>query len=183
MKNIVRNLTSLILSAALSICAYGQAVDHSITRVKDKLYEGAQKSPNILFINIDDLRPQLGCYGEKQMHTPNIDALASEGVLFEKAYCQSPLCGPSRASFMTGQYPQSIQVYNNKVHFRDKKPDIVTMPQFFKNKGYNAFGFGKIYHPPMHDDASWTEPIQQEIDGVSLYDANSFDYTITKNKI
>ena len=119
---------------------------------------GAEK-PNVLFIAVDDLRPQLGCYGEDFMHTPNMAALAATGMRFDRAYCQYPLCGPSRTSVMTGLRPDSVGVTDNKTHFRDRIPGIVTLPQHFKNHGYHAVAVGKIYHhtSEMQDDPSWSE--------------------------
>lgn len=123
---------------------------------------------NVLFITIDDLRPQLGCYGDETVKTPNIDQLASRGVLFERAYCQQALCGPSRASFLTGQRPGKIGVRDLHVHFRDVKPGIVTLPQLFKNNGYETMGLYKVFHlvgfdpdgfGNMNDTASWTVPL------------------------
>lgn len=113
--------------------------------------------PNVLFIAVDDLRPLLSCYGSKQMITPNIDLLAQRALLFENAYCQFPLCGPSRASALTGLRPNTIEVYNNKVHFREKNPSIISLPQHFKNNGYNTVGIGKVFHDTAMDSLSWNE--------------------------
>jgi len=114
---------------------------------------------NILFIAIDDLRPELGCYGQDYIHSPNMDRIASEGFKFEQAYCSMSWCAPSRTSLMTGLRPRKTGVRDLKTHFREKIPEAVTMPQFFKNNGYVALGFGKLYHndPYMQDSLSWTE--------------------------
>lgn len=117
--------------------------------------QGADK-PNVLFIAIDDLRPELGCYGAKHVVSPNIDRLAASGVLFERAYCQQPLCNPSRTSLMTGLRPETTGVTHNHAHFRDRLPDVVTLPQHFKNHGYGARAIGKLYHGVFPDDASKT---------------------------
>ena len=116
--------------------------------------------PNILFISVDDLRTQLGCYGEAQMHTPAIDSLASRGLLFERAYCQEATCGPSRTSVLTGRRPDTTQIYRNKdaVAFRDKMPGIVTLPQYFKDHGYFCEGLGKVFHNGVDDPESWSVP-------------------------
>ena len=116
---------------------------------------GAEKL-NVLFIAIDDLRPELGCYG-KPVKSPHIDRLAGEGTLFERAYVQVALCMPSRASMLTGRRPATTQVINFKVRFRSVLPDVVTMPQHFKNHGYYAAGFGKIFH--NDDQATWSVPL------------------------
>lgn len=113
-------------------------------------------SPNVLFIAIDDLRPELGCYG-KPVQSPNIDQLAREGTLFERAYVQCALCMPSRASLLTGRRPDTTGVVDFSVRFRDVLGDVATLPQHFKNNGYQAVAFGKIFH--NNDKASWTEPL------------------------
>jgi iduronate 2-sulfatase len=116
------------------------------------------KPPNILFIAIDDLRPELGCYGVDYVKSPNIDKLAAEGITFGRAYCSVSWCSPSRTSLMTGLRPSATGVMDLKTHFREKVPDHVTLPQFFKNQGYTSLGFGKLYHNDlaMQDDSSWT---------------------------
>lgn len=112
--------------------------------------------PNVLFIAVDDLRPELGCYG-KPVRSPNVDQLASEGTLFERAYVQVALCMPSRASLMTGRRPDTTGVVDFTVRFRDVLGDVVTLPQHFKNNGYHAAAFGKLFH--NDDPVSWSEPL------------------------
>ncbi|WP_299184055.1 sulfatase [uncultured Aquimarina sp.] len=120
--------------------------------------ENIKKKPNILFIAIDDLRPEIGAYGSDIAVTPNLDKLASEGLLFNRAYCQEAICSPSRASLMTGARPETINVIENFTYFREANPDIITLPQHFKNNGYETVHTGKIYHKPAFADLelSWS---------------------------
>jgi arylsulfatase A-like enzyme len=113
--------------------------------------------PNVLFIAVDDLRPELGCYGDAHIRSPNIDALAARGRLFERAYCQQAVCNPSRTSLMTGMRPDSIGVTGNHSHFRSIHPEVVTLPQHFKRNGYHAAAIGKIYHGVFPEGASITK--------------------------
>lgn len=114
--------------------------------------------PNIVFIAVDDLRPELGCYDSEIAITPNIDKLASNGITFNKAYCQEAICSPSRASLMTGARPETINVIENFTYFREANPDIITLPQHFKNNGYETVHTGKIFHKPAFADLdiSWS---------------------------
>lgn len=120
----------------------------------------AQGQYNVLFIMADDLRPLLGCYGHPEIRTPNIDRLAQRGTVFDRAYCQTPLCHPSRTSVLTGLRPETTEVFTNAIGFRDKLPDVVTMPQYFKAAGYHTQSIGKIEHNALaRDDAySWSVP-------------------------
>lgn len=106
----------------------------------------AADKPNVLFLICDDLNCDVGCYGHPMVKTPNIDALAAQGVRFERTYCQYPLCGPSRASFMTGMYPDQNLVRRNAIYIRERVPNVVTMSQMFRANGYFATRVGKIYH-------------------------------------
>lgn len=124
----------------------------------------AEQKLNVLFIAIDDLRPQLGCYGVKDIHTPNLDALAERGLLFNRAYCQQAVCSPSRTSLLTGRRPDTTRIYNLTDHFRDTIPNVVTLPQHFKNNGYFCQSFGKIYHDGLDDPKSWSAPSVAAID-------------------
>lgn len=117
-----------------------------------------QSKPNILFISIDDLRPDLGVYGNEDIITPNIDRFASEGVTFMRTYSQAAVCAPSRASLMTGIRPDSTRVWHLGDKFRKINPATVTMPQYFSRFGYHTVSIGKIFHNYMPDSVSWDEP-------------------------
>ena len=128
--------------------------------------EKTKRKPNILFIAIDDLRPELGCYGSEIAVTPNIDKLAQGGLLFNRAYTQQAICSPARASLMTGGRPETINVIENYTYFRDANPNIITLPQHFRAKGYETAYSGKIYHKPAFADheKSWSrEPAKVDI--------------------
>lgn len=119
--------------------------------------------PNVLFIAVDDMRVELGCYDQHWIRSPNIDRLAQRGLLFERAYCQQAVCNPSRASLLTGRRPHSLGIYDLPTHFRERFPEIVTLPQLFKNNGYHTQNIGKIFHNWRQekykgDSASWSVP-------------------------
>ena len=152
MKSTPIQKTTLVLSLGMILSAPGEG----------------QNKQNVLFIIADDLNCNLSSYGHYLVKTPNIDRLAEEGLLFQNAYCNFPLSGPSRASMMTGLYPDQTTIKLNAILLRDRMPDVTTMSQVFINKGYNATRIGKIYHynnpsdigTPGHDDPeSWTHTI------------------------
>lgn len=124
----------------------------------------AQKKPtksakryNVLFIASDDLRPDLGGYGNPLVKSPNIDRIVKKGTKFNKAYAQYPLCNPSRTSMLTGRYPTQTRIFNSNDYFRRTFPDWITLPQYFKNNGYATLRTGKIFHGGIDDQISWTE--------------------------
>ena len=118
---------------------------------------GSSDRPNVLFIAVDDLRPQLGCYGKSFMQTPCIDALASRGVLFERAFCMVPTCGASRASLMTGLRPHPRRFVSYTARADSEAPGIPTLNQQFKDHGYTTISLGKVFHFPQDSEAGWSE--------------------------
>lgn len=139
----------------------------------------APATPNVLFIAVDDLRPELNCYGAKHMQTPNIDRLASSGVLFERAYCQVSVCNPSRNSVLSGLRPDTTKILANNKFLRPTLPDVVTLPQHFKNHGYTALSLGKIFHhsegEPGDDLQSWSKP--------SWYHGKPYNHWFSKESV
>ena len=133
-------LTAVIVAAAL--CGPSPAADR----------------PNVLFVTIDDLRPELGCYGNTDIRTPHFDRFAEQAAVFLRAYCQAAVCAPSRASVMTGLRPDSTRVWDLRGKFRENLPDVVTMPQHFHAHGYYTVSMGKIFHNHMPDRVSFDEP-------------------------
>lgn len=124
-----------------------------------------KQRPNVLMIAIDDLKPLLGCYGEAEILTPNIDALANKGTVFLKNYCQQAVCAPTRASLLTGLRPDATKVWDLKTQLRDMVPTVVTLPQYFKEQGYITTGIGKVFDNRSVDkdlDApSWSVPYEK----------------------
>ncbi len=111
----------------------------------------AAQQPNVLFIVVDDLRVELGCYGNTPVKTPHLDRLAQRSTLFTRAYCQQSVCNPSRASVLTGLRPDSLKVWDLTTHFRQNLPEVVTLPQLFKKNGFHTQCIGKIFH-------NWRQP-------------------------
>jgi iduronate 2-sulfatase len=121
----------------------------------------AAPRPNVLLICVDDLKPTLGCYGDKAAKSPHIDALAQRGLRFDYAYCNQAVCAPSRNALLTSLRPQTTGIYDLATHFRKVTPAAVTLPQCFKNQGYQTEAIGKIFHVGhgnINDEASWSAP-------------------------
>lgn len=138
-----------------------------LSGVASSTFAQEKKTPprlNVLLIVADDLRNDLGCYGHPLVKSPHIDRLAKKGMRFDRAYCQYPVCNPSRTSFLTGLRPDSTKVLGNNVQFRTMLPDVVTLAQLFRMHGYFTASIGKIFHrgltiedlrPEMDDPKSW----------------------------
>jgi iduronate 2-sulfatase len=141
MKKLLRALSGLLLAAALCQGA-----------------EPPARRPNVLFIAVDDLRPEFGAYGATYIKSPNLDRLARSGMTFNRAYCQQAVCSPTRSSIMTGTRPDTTKVWDLVTHFRTALPDVVTLGQHFKNNGYFVQGMGKIYHGNLDDAPTWSVP-------------------------
>jgi iduronate 2-sulfatase len=142
----MKKLLAVTMAAALTSAAQAQ---------------NPQNRPNILFIAVDDLKPLLGCYGDKIVKSPNIDRLAKRGVVFERAYCNQAVCSPSRNALLTGVRPQTLGIYDLGTNFRKAAPDAVTLPQNFMKAGYRTEAIGKIFHVGHgngEDAASWSVP-------------------------
>lgn len=121
----------------------------------------AATRPNVLLICVDDLKPLLGCYGDRLVKSPSIDQLAARGILFERAYCNQAVCSPSRNALLTGLRPQTLGIYDLATNFRVAAPAAITLPQYLKQHGYRTASLGKVFHVghQNHDDlASWSVP-------------------------
>lgn len=119
------------------------------------------EKPNILLLLVDDLKPTLGVYGDKAAHSPNIDRLASKGMVFTQAYCNQAVCMASRYNLLLGSRSTSTGLYNFGKEFRDVYPNAVTLPQYFMNAGYHVESMGKVFHighGNTDDKASWSIP-------------------------
>lgn len=152
MKNYFNRLNGLNLSILLfsTIPAISQEI------------QNPPKKPNILFIAIDDLKPVLGCYGDKLIKTPNIDRIAKMGTVFLNNQCQQAVSAPTRASLLTGKRPDYIKVWDLKTLIRDLNPDIITLPQYLMSQGYTTCGVGKVFDTRSVDKSldkrSWSVP-------------------------
>ncbi len=118
----------------------------------------SQQKANVIFITFDDLRPDIGCYGNDEIFTPSLDKFAESGMVFMRTYCQVAVCQPSRASFFTGIRPDSLGSWHLNDHHRGLHPDVTVMPQYFHSQGYYTVGIGKTLHNSVHDSIAWDEP-------------------------
>jgi iduronate 2-sulfatase len=116
-----------------------------------------ENQPNVLFIAVDDLRPELGCYGQSHIQSPHIDKLAESGLTFNRAYCNIPVCGASRASILSGIRPNRTRFLDYSCRQDEDVPGVVSLPMHFKNNGYKTVSLGKIYHHQNDGQGSWSE--------------------------
>lgn len=147
------------LSAVLLIGVFGHAAPEEAV---------AKEKYNVLFIAADDLRMNLGCYGDEVAVTPHLDRLAGRAMVFERAYCQFPSCNASRSSVITGMRPDSISVWRLNDHFRKTAPDVITLPQHFKSNGYHTESIGKVlhnYYGIRDNELSWSIPARLDQEG------------------
>ena len=142
----------------------------------------ADSRPNVLFIAVDDLRVELGCYGDTIVRSPHIDRLAEQGTLFKRAYCQQAVCNPSRASLLTGLRPETLGIWDLPTHFRQRRPDIVTLPQHFKRNGYHTQNIGKIFHNWRQDDFKGDEP-SWSVPAVMHYASHGTDTAVLEGPV
>jgi iduronate 2-sulfatase len=129
-----------------------------------------QAKPNVLFVVCDDLNTHVSTSGYEPILTPNLAGFAKESMTFNRAFCQYPVCGPSRASFLSGLYPQASRVLNNTLDIRTTRPGTISMPQFFKENGYWTAGVGKVFHNAKsnHGEIAWNESLRFEIDELAV---------------
>ena len=140
------------------------------------LLHATDKKPNVLFVAVDDLKPLIGSFGYTHARTPNIDRIAAKGTVFTRAYCMQAVCSPSRNGVLTGLRPEVLQIYDLGTNFRKRAPEVVTLPQQFKQSGWQSHGIGKIFHMGHgnhEDEASWSVPHFQE---------KSIGYALEENK-
>jgi len=128
--------------------------------------------PNVLLIYLDDMRTELGAYGVPRAKTPNLDALAKQSLLFSNAYCQYPVCGPSRASTLTGLTPDQLGIYGNHAKLRERQPDLLTLPQAFQRAGYETVSIGKVFDQRVRDPQSWNAEYFFKQDALYAHEEN-----------
>lgn len=147
--------------------------------------EAANPKPNILLIVCDDLNSHVSPSGYESVHTPTLAALAQDSMVFQRAYCQYPVCGPSRASFLSGLYPESTGVLDNKSDIREQRPDLITLPQHFKNSGYWTASIGKVFHSTRHEfgELAWDEFVRFENDELPSVALAKVDFELIHGSI
>ncbi|HSW45901.1 MAG TPA: sulfatase [Phycisphaerae bacterium] len=155
-----RNVSKVVICAIACLIQAISAADEAGSR---------PGRPNVLMIAVDDLRPEVGCYGASYIHSPNIDKLARSGMVFTRAYCQQAVCSPSRTSLLTGLRPDTTRIYDLDTHFRKTVPDAVTLPEHFRKNGYHTQGMGKIFHNGLDDPRSWSVPHWMPTDDFPTY--------------
>ena len=144
-------------------------VNTGFSQTKPSIAGEENRKMNVLFLVSDDMRTALHVYGHQTAKTPHLDKLAHQGVLFERAYCQYPLSGPSRTSMLTGRRPTTTGIYTNREWYGDAHPDWVSLPKYFHQKGYATLRTGKIFHSPVDDTEAWTEGgTPRNIDSLAL---------------
>jgi len=152
MKRIIQNGSILLASLSLTTIQTVTAVTKELNKAR----------PNILFIAVDDLKPLIRAYGDHIAITPGMDRLAREGMTFQNCYVQQAVCGPTRASILTGMRPDKTKVWDLDTDFRQVNPNAVSIPEYFIRNGYESAGVGKIYHESSigkgHDAPSWSIP-------------------------
>jgi arylsulfatase A-like enzyme len=158
---VVERARRVLLAAA----AAGLGLSSAVTADDSRQAPGPRR-PNVLFIAVDDMNVNLGCYGHGQVHSPNIDRLAERGITFLNAHCPSPRCGPSRAAILTGLRPWTTGIYDNNQWWRPHLPDVITLPHHFKQNGYYVAGAGKIHHhtPGNNPPDQWDAYFDQVFD-------------------
>ncbi len=171
MQNRTPKILALSLLAAFAICMPALGSERK-----------GKQPPNVLFIAVDDLRVELGCYGNTLVKSPNIDKLARRGTLFLRAYCQQAVCNPSRASLLTGLRPSTLGIWDLPTHFRQTFPNIITLPQWFRQHGYFTQNIGKIFHNWRQDDYKGDSP-SWSVPAVMHYTTHGADKAKVKGKL
>lgn len=181
-KNICQISFFLFIGFAPCLLNAQNVLDTKASRVdkkENKLNSASTIKYNILFIAVDDLKPNINSFGFKEVKTPEIDKLAKSSTIFTSAYCQQAVCGPTRASLLTGLRPDKTQVWDLQTLIRDKNPDIITLPQLLLSKGYQTIGMGKIFDPrsvdKMSDALSWSVPFKKKFKLASGYEDLAFE--------
>ncbi|MCE5205408.1 MAG: sulfatase [Porphyromonadaceae bacterium] len=160
------NLSKIILFPALASSMINLTTHHAAAQTSEAARQVKQEKMNVLLIMVDDMKPNLGCYGDRNAVSPNIDALAARGTVFRKNYCQVAVSGPTRVSLLTGLRPDNNQVWTMPRPMREIYPDIISMPQYFRSLGYQTAGMGKIFDyrnvDAGNDTLSWSIPFLSE---------------------